>query len=151
LSPEEETRFAKDSVGPSWKSYWYQDGLWAFPIDAATQVASYRADLLAKFLPNPPSTVKAVIQLGTEVRASGKFIVVPACPTDAISLFFTLSANLGHPIAEASDIFIEEAIGREVLDRLHALISEAHPQSIEWNPVQVYDFMVSTSDAIFCP
>ena len=103
------------------------------------------------------------MHIGTETWTGGADMIIDEekcircglcivrCPTDAISLFFTLSANLGHPIAEASDIFIEEAIGREVLDRLHALISAAHPNSIDWNPVQVYDFMVSTSDAIYCP
>ena len=40
ISEAEKRRFAEDSVGPSWESYWYDGGLWAFPIDAATQVAS---------------------------------------------------------------------------------------------------------------
>ena len=31
------------------------------------------------------------------------------------------------------------------------MISIAHPQSVDWNPIQVYDFMTSTSDAIYCP
>ena len=93
----------------------------------------------------------SVLTLARKAREFGKFIVVPACPTDAISLFFTLSANLGHPIAEASELFVTEAVGQEVLDRLHTLISAAHPNSVEWNPIQVYDFMTSTSDAIYCP
>ena len=151
LSGAEKLQMAADSVGSSWESYWYSDGLWALPIDAATQVSSYRPDLLPHFCPEVPRTFDDVLTLARGAHDFGKFIAVPACPTDAISLFFTLSANLGHPIAEASDIFIEEAIGREVLDRLHALISAAHPNSIDWNPVQVYDFMVSTSDAIYCP
>src|ERR1700737_1149727 len=46
ISDAEKLRFAADSVGPSWESYWYGGDLWAFPVDAATQVASYRPDLL---------------------------------------------------------------------------------------------------------
>ena len=151
LTEEEKLLFAADSVGPSWQSYWYQGGLWALPIDAATQVASYRPDLLQQCCAVIPQTLEDVLTLARKARDFGKFIVLPVCPTDAISLFFTLSANLGHPIAEASEIFIVDAVGREVLDRLHALISAAHPNSVEWNPIQVYDFMVSTSDAIYCP
>jgi multiple sugar transport system substrate-binding protein len=151
LSAEEKARFGKDSVGPSWNSYWYQDGLWAFPIDAATQVASYRADLLAKFLPSPPSNVESVIQLGSEVRASGKFIMIPACPTDAISLFFTLTANLGYPISEDGELFVDSDVGREVLALLHQLIGIAHPSSVDWNPIQVYDFMLASSEGVYCP
>jgi multiple sugar transport system substrate-binding protein len=151
VSPEEKAHFTQDSVGPSWRSYWYRDGLWAFPIDAATQVASYRADLLAKFLPSPPRTVESVIRLGTEVNASGNFIVIPACPTDAISLFFTLAANLGHPISEDVESFVDSDVGREVLALLHQLVAVAHPSSVGWNPIQVYDFMVASSEGVYCP
>lgn len=151
LSETEKLCFADDSVGPSWRSYWYGGGLWALPIDAATQVASYRVDLLLKFFPLVPQTLDEVLDLGKKARSAGKFIIVPACPTDAISLFFTLTANLGHPIAEESEEFVSDAVAREVFDRLHALISLAYPKSVDWNPIQVYDFMVSSSDAFYCP
>jgi len=151
LSDGEKDRFVQDSVGPSWDSYWYDGGLWAYPIDAAAQVAAYRADLMAAF-PDPiPQSFSAVLQLGYRARAIGKHIIVPACPTDAISLFFTLSANLGHPIPEERELFVEEFVAREVLERLHSLISVAHPRSVDSNPIQVYDYMVSHSDAVYCP
>ena len=151
ISEAEKLRFRQDSVGPSWQSYWYEDGLWAFPIDAATQVASHRADLLPKFSIPPPTTLTAVIELGKQARKSGQFVIVPACPTDAISLFFTLTANVGYPIAEAADPFVESSLAREVLGCLHELIAIAHPRSVDWNPIQVYDFMVSSEQAIYCP
>jgi hypothetical protein len=34
---------------------------------------------------------------------------------------------------------------------MHALISVAHFKSVDRNPIQVYDFMVSSSDAVYCP
>ena len=151
LTDEEKARLAKDSVGPSWQSYWYDRGLWALPIDAATQVACHRPDLLARFRSEPPQSLQQVFELGEELRAAGQFLIVPACPTDAISLFFTLSANLGSPIEEDSDVFVSARNGREVCERLYALISLAHPRSVEWNPIQVYDFMVSASEAVYCP
>ena len=46
ITEPDKNLFTADSVGPSWESYWYGGGLWAFPIDAATQVASFRPDLL---------------------------------------------------------------------------------------------------------
>ena len=151
VTQAERELFARDSVGPSWNSYWYAGGLWALPIDAATQVASYRADLLSKLSSAPPKTFGEVLQLAAGARAHGQFVVVPAWPTDAISLVFTLSANLGHPVPESADTFLESGVAREVLDRLHALIAAAHPKSVDWNPIQVYDFMVSTNDAVYCP
>lgn len=150
LSAEEKERFARDSVGPSWESYWYAGGLWALPIDAATQVACYRPDLLPRLAP-APSTFAEVLELARQARSRQQYVVVPACPTDAISLFFTLTAGLGHPISETDQQFVEAAMGLEVLDRLHSLIALAHPKSVDWNPIQVYDFMISTSDAVYCP
>ena len=151
ISEAEKLHFAADSLGPSWESYWYGAGLWAFPIDAATQVASYRSDLLLKLSPAVPNTFDGVLELGKKVRKAGKYIVVPACPTDAVSLFFTLSANLGYPIPEERELFVDDSVAAEVLDRLHALIALAHPRSVEWNPIQTYDFMTSGSDAVYCP
>ncbi|MGA8153021.1 MAG: extracellular solute-binding protein [Terriglobales bacterium] len=151
ISQAEKLRFAADSVGPSWESYWYSGGLWAFPIDAATQVASYRPDLLLALSSVVPDSFDEVLELGRKARQAETFIVAPACPTDAISLFFTMSANLGYPIPEERELFVEDSVAAEVLDHLHALIALAHPKSVEWNPIEVYDFMIGGSDAVYCP
>jgi multiple sugar transport system substrate-binding protein len=151
LSEAERLHFAADSVGPSWQSYWYGGGLWALPIDAATQVASCRPDLLGALSPALPDSLDEVLQLGQKARKAGKCIVVPACPTDAISLFLTLSSNLGYPILEEGECWVEDSGAGEVLDRLHRLIELAHPRSVDWNPIQVYDFMIRGSDAVYCP
>lgn len=151
ISQAEQIHFAADSIGPSWQSYWYGDGLWALPIDAATQVGSYRPDLLPALSPAVPATFSDVLELGAKARKAGKHIVVPACPTDAISLFFTLSANLGYPVYEEGERFVDDSVAREVMYRLHALIKVSHPRSVEWNPIQVYDFMIGSSDAVYCP
>ncbi len=151
VSQAERNRFAADSVGPSWESYWYDGGLWALPIDAAAQVSSYRPDLLRDFVAAVPATFDEVLDLGREARSAGKFIIVPACPTDAVSMVLSLSASLGHPVAEDADPFLPDEVARKILDRLHALILVAHPKSVEWNPIQVYDHMVAESDAVYCP
>jgi multiple sugar transport system substrate-binding protein len=151
LSARERAGLARDSVGASWESYRYAEGRWALPVDAATQVASYRPDLLEQLSSTPPKTFDEVLRLGNKARANGKFIVVAACPIDAISLFFTMTANLGHPIAENADPFVERAVAREALDRLHALVAIAYPRSSGWNPIQMYDHMVAGSDAVYCP
>jgi multiple sugar transport system substrate-binding protein len=151
IKEAEKLRFAADSVGPSWQSYWYGGGLWALPIDAATQVSSYRPDLLRALSSAVPDTFDDVLELGEKARKAAKHIAVAACPTDAISLFFTLSANLGYPLLEEGERFVDASVAAEVLDRLHALIKLAHPRSVEWNPIHVYEFMISGSDVVYCP
>src|SRR3954447_21127990 len=59
---EELKRLCAESLGPCYSTYEYDGHLWALPIDAAAQVASYRPDLL----PNPPSTWDEVIELAKE-------------------------------------------------------------------------------------
>jgi multiple sugar transport system substrate-binding protein len=98
-----------------------------------------------------PDTFDDVLELGEKARKAAKHIAVPACPTDAISLFFTLSANLGYPLLEEGERFVDASVAADVLDRLHALIKLAHPRSVEWNPIQVYEFMISGSDVVYCP
>jgi multiple sugar transport system substrate-binding protein len=151
LNEEEKLNFQKDSVGPSWPSYWYKGGLWALPLDAATQVACYRPDWFEEAGLAPPATFDDVLRLGTRAASIGKCVIVPACPTDAISLFFTVSASLGHPIAEEAEPFVTSGVGLEVLRRLHALIAVAHGKSVDWNPIQVYDFMSKEGSALYCP
>lgn len=151
ISDAEKAEHAKNSVGRSWDSYWYDGGLWALPIDAATQVASYRADLMSELSSDVPNTFAEVTALAKAARAGGKFIIVPACPTDAISLFFTLTANTGHPITEDADPFVDTSVAENILELLHELIAAAHPRSVDSNPIQVYDFMVRSSDAVYCP
>ena len=89
--------------------------------------------------------------MGEKARGAEKFIIVPACPTDAISLFFTMSSNLGYPIEEDAEPFVKVAVGKEVLQRLHGLIAAAHPKSLDWNPIQVYDFMRDQPAAVYSP
>jgi multiple sugar transport system substrate-binding protein len=151
LTDAEKAAFARDSAGPSWDSYRYANKIWALPVDAATQVASYRPDLLSQLSAAPPRTFDEVLRLGHKARASGKFLAVAACPVDAISLFFTLTANLGHPIAENADPFVSDAVAKEALDRMHALIAIAHPNSTAWNPIHVYDQMAVSPDIVYCP
>jgi multiple sugar transport system substrate-binding protein len=151
LTDTEKQAFARDSVGPSWESYHYANGIWALPIDAATQVAAYRPDLLANLSAQPPRTFEEVLRLGEKVRKKNQFIAVAVCPIDAISLFFTFTAGLGYPIAENAEPFVEESVAREALRRLHELVAIAHPSSTDWNPIQVYDHMVAAPDTVYCP
>ena len=151
LTDLEKQAFECDSVGPSWESYHYANGIWALPIDAATQVAAYRPDLLAKLSSQPPRTFEEVLRLGEKIREKDQFIAVAACPIDAISLFFTFTAGLGHPIAENAEPFVEGTVAREVLRRLHEIVAIAHPSSTDWNPIHVYDHMVAAPDTVYCP
>ncbi|MCC6947295.1 MAG: extracellular solute-binding protein [Bradyrhizobiaceae bacterium] len=151
VDPDRQAIFACESVGPSWESYWYQGKLWALPIDAAAQVAACRPDLLDRVGSTFPSTFDEVIALGFRLRRSGWWIGTPLFPTDAISMLFTLAANLGEPVGASESKFLSAAIGREVMMRFRTLVALSHPLSLKMNPIKIYDLMSESDEIAYCP
>lgn len=150
LSAEEQDVFAKDSVGRTWDSYRYRDRICALPIDAATQVSSYRPDLMARLNAAPPKTFEDVLRLAEKARASGLSITTTACPTDAVSTLISIAANLGHGIVDETSPFLPSAIGREVLSHFHAIVDVSHPSACSSNPIQAYDRMIGGNEIAYC-
>ena len=140
-----------ETVGPSTRSYDY-GGIWGLPTDAACQVASYRADLLAELgFDGPPRTFAEVLELGRAARKAGKYITLPTCQTDSSCLVASISANLGHPIQAWDDRMIEPAAFEATLGCLRQLVELTNPESRDWNPIQTYDAMVSRDDLVYLP
>jgi multiple sugar transport system substrate-binding protein len=150
LSSDERRRFAEDSVGQSWPSYEYRQGIWALPLDAATQVSSCRPDLLDKLGGEVPRSFEDVLTLGRRARAKGYWITTTAFPTDAISTVISVAANLGHAIVDETETFLPAELGREVIARFHALVDLSHPRATAMNPIQAYEAMVTGDDIVYC-
>ncbi|CAH1655305.1 ABC transporter substrate-binding protein [Chelatococcus asaccharovorans] len=150
LSDAEKADFAADSVGQSWPSYEYMGGIWALPLDAATQVSSCRPDLLERLGAEIPTTFEDVITLGRRARTKGQWITTTAFPTDAISTVISIAANLGHPIVDETETFLPPSLGREVMSRFHALVDVSHPKATAMNPIHAYEAMVSGDDIVYC-
>jgi multiple sugar transport system substrate-binding protein len=100
-----------DSVGPSFASYCFEDHVWALPIDAAAQVAGYRADLLQSNGFAVPETWEGVLDLAKFRRG---FVSVALFPLDALICFicfFTICANLGEEPFATGDRVVSNDIG----------------------------------------
>jgi multiple sugar transport system substrate-binding protein len=128
------------SGGPSFDSYHYNGHQWALPIDAAMQTAVYRSDLLKSKV---PSTWKEVLQM--------EHLGMALCPTDSLCSFLTLTAQFGAPIDEQNDFLVPEEMGVEVLDLMKRINAQSHPESINWNPFQLFDYMSENEDVIYAP
>jgi multiple sugar transport system substrate-binding protein len=120
-------RLARESVGPSHASYRYQGHQWGLATDAAAQVSAFRPDL-----------VDCAPLLWDDVfeRATGKTVLWPYKPVDAICTLLSLCAQLGHPAAGGGEQFslngIEHAL--EILQRLASLVPD---WCAEANPIDV--------------
>lgn len=149
LSIEELAMFSEQSVGPSFKSYRYQNKLWALPVDAACQTAAYRPDLLMNM--SLPATWHEVVEMAAKLRTQNKFVGIALCATDCNCIFLTLSAQLGYAVAKNNTELISMTGGLAVLAIMRSLKEVAHPESIFWNPIQLYDYMTTSNEVVYCP
>lgn len=133
---------AAQTVGQSHASYQYEGRQWALAIDAATQVAAYRPDLLSQ----PPTRWSEVVELGRQGR-----VLWPIKPVDALMCFYTLAANRGTPCAAREDLLIETADGLAVLEALHALAVNVPRECLEMNPIEVLERLSGNGNYAYCP
>lgn len=133
------------TIGPCLSSYFYAGRHWALPLDAATQVAASRADLLDGQL---PTTWPEVRELS---HATGKVALSLAGP-HAILSFLSVATALGEPPAGADpELLVNRQTGLEALDLLCELARRS-PRSVSTlNPIDILDHMATQDDVILCP
>jgi multiple sugar transport system substrate-binding protein len=148
FTPDQLEELKRDSVGRSYASYCFESRLWALPIDAAAQVAGYRADLLQANGFNVPQTWDEVMGLAKFRRG---FVTPALLPLDSLMCFFTMCANLGEPPFLTSDKVVSRENGEQVLERLRFLAKHATDGALSANPIAIWERMSSSDDIAYCP
>lgn len=133
-------QLSDQSAGPSYGSYYYRGNQWALPLDAAMQTAAYRPDLLSGPLPSSWHEVLASDKLGLAL-----------CPTDSLCSFLSLTAQMGSPIDANNKVLVNNSIGVKALELLRELAARAHPDALNWNPIELLDFMSCETDIAYAP
>lgn len=136
----------KNSVGCSHLSYHYDGHQWALAVDAATPVASYRADLLQRNSIPVPGTWHEVIALAKR----GK-LAVPAIPTDLLMNFYMFCLAHGNEPFLNDEEVIDHETGLKALDSMKELFSLLDKKMFECNPIAIAELMTSTDDYWYCP
>ena len=131
------------SVGPSYRSYTYEERQWALPVDASGQTAAVREDLLDGPV---PATWDDVLALA----ATGR-VALPLAPIDALSSFFTLCASLGAPCFQSDGAVVDRQAGRETLSLLARLVAVVPADSFDRNPIRLLNRMSAADDVAYCP
>ena len=137
-----------DSVGPSYLSYSFEGHQWALPIDAAAQVAGYRADLLQNAGFRPPQTWEDVEEMA---RLRRGFVSLALFPLDALICFFSICANLGEPPFTASAEVVAKDVGEMALERLRFLAEQSVEEALSLNPIAMWERMSSSDEIAYCP
>jgi len=132
---------ARGSVGPSWQSYAWNGRQWALPIDAASQVQAWRADLVDA----PAERWEDVLCL-----ARKGLVHCPLRPPHSLMALYTLAANLGRPCGINGREFLDAATGRRVFEMLGELTSLIDPACYEMDPIAVSEAMARPDARIAC-
>jgi multiple sugar transport system substrate-binding protein len=145
---DELQELSRDSVGQSYLSYCFEGHQWALPVDAAAQVAGYRADLLQANGFNVPQTWEEVAELAKFRRG---FVTPALSPLDSLMCFFTMCANLGEPPFAQSDKVVSKEVGEQVLERLRHLAEHSADGALSASPIAIWERMSSSDDIAYCP
>jgi len=139
----------KQSVGPSFNSYYYGDKLYALPIDAAAQVAVSRGEKLAELGVQPPKTRTQLFEFYKQLPSEFS-VAWPLCATDIWCSFLTLSAqDAGAEFI--NDGHIDTQVAVNTLDEIKRHLDYLHPESINWNPIKTLDSMSDYEGVVYAP
>jgi len=133
---------AENSVGYSYHSYNYQGHQWALAIDAATPIASYRADLLKK----APENWEEVLTLAKKGR-----VALPGIPIDLLMNFFMFCIASGSRPFQSEHRVIDPATGEVALDTMLELYTNIDKKFFNANPIAVAEHMTKTDEYWYCP
>lgn len=139
----------KQSLGACFRAFRYNSHIYALPIDAAALVAAYRKDKIAETGLSLPRTGEELKTFYRKIPA-GFSVAWALCPTDIWCTFLSLCAqNAG--IGFINNHQIDTKVGSQVLDEIKFHLDFLHPESINWNPIQILDRMGNDKEIIYSP
>lgn len=138
---------ATDTVGASFASYRYGDGIWAVPLDASCQMAAYRPELLERHGMAVPADLAGIRSLAGTCRLAMELNDVHALMT-----FFALCVGLGAAPGAAPDIpLVPEAVGLETLELVREIAGWCPPEALHWNSIGALEALAERDDLVYCP
>jgi multiple sugar transport system substrate-binding protein len=137
----EDAALAQASIGPSWPSYFWEGKQWALPIDAATQVQAWRADLIEA----PPRSWRDVVEL-----ARRGAVLIPMRPPHSLMALYTLTGNLGRPCQVEGPDLVDAQAGAAALEALAELMTLVDVRCFSFDPIDVFEAMAAQGSTIAC-
>ena len=137
---------AANSVGQSHPSYIFAGSQCALAIDAATPVASYRPDLLARYGLQLPQSWEDLLELARAGR-----VIMPGIPIDTLMNFYMLCATQGEPPFAHDEWAASDAMCLHALGQLRELASLCPREIFDMNPIAVYEALSRRDDYVYCP
>lgn len=146
LTTDQWTDLEKNCIGPTFKSYFFENKLLAVPIDAATPVPSWRPDLVQKNDLQIPATWDELIAL-----ADSKHAIMPAFGADLfLNWLMILHALDAHPFESAENI-ADRSKAIEAAGLLKRLAQPMPKEILNWNPIIIAELMTQQDKYAYCP
>lgn len=139
-------RISADAIGPSFTSYSLEGAQWALPLDAATQVAAARVDLLPGAVPTTWSDVVALSKHAP--------VALSLAGPHAFLTFASVLAGAGAPLADspaAGSLFSSREVAREVFALLASIARRSPAATHIENPIALLERMASTDSLAYVP
>jgi len=137
------------AIGSSFESYTYAGRQWALAVDAAAQVGSYRAELLAHLGAELPRTWDDVAALARDSAGADARLLLPLNPTHAWCTVLSLaqSGRGGelHTVEQWTEAF------GEALEVLVALIPDLDHRSERLDPIAAGQLATTTDQVLGIP
>ncbi len=130
-----------NSVGDSYRSYEWNKKLWALPIDAATPVAAWRADLAEKKGWVVPKTWEELLE-----GCDRGFVDVVMEDINALMNWYGMILAVGETPFQNESAIASEAAGVEALELLKELVRRGDPQKNKHNPIQSLNLLSSSAN-----
>ena len=137
---------AANSVGGSHASYTYEGKQYALAIDAATPIAGWRADLLARAGVGVPDTWEDLLAI-----ARRGLVTMPAIPIDSLMHLFMLVHALGAEPFACAGVAVPQPEGAQALELLRELVQLSAPGSLERNPIRTWQYLADSDSVAYCP
>lgn len=138
---EELDALARGSVGASFESYRWDGRLWAFPLDAATQVQVWQPERIAA----PLARWIDVLALASDGR-----ILLPLRPPHTLMVFYTLLGQFGTPARTEGPDLVALADGVQAYDAMAALARLVDPICYGMDPIAAFEAMADPASRIAC-
>lgn len=140
-------------LGPSLLSYRHGGTVWGLPIDAATQHAAYRADLMGRAGEALPESWEQTLTLGQRLSRHGLSLGVAIKTPHAILTIAALMANMGSPWETEQDraFSMDESAFIEAFKMVKALLAHCPDEVLAWNAIDLHEAMAAGDGIAYCP
>lgn len=134
------------SVGKSHASYHVNNKQWTLATDAATPIATWREDLLAKENIQVPKTWQELLTLSKTGR-----VAFASIPIDTLMHHYMMCQALGSAVFESKTEVAPRQIMIEAIKTYKELLDLAPKYCLEMNPIKMAELMTQTDEIVYSP